>query len=146
MTTITYLIADKQTKTFDIDLPDTVYCRLNLYNKFDLIAIDAEDFVNDPKNMYYYQELTVSDSPLFAFIALYRQDLLPITDTMDAIFDEVITYNDLSSGYNEEQAKFVFGTVYINQPPKVVEPDYVPPNIPPEPEPIPPPPPVESIQ
>jgi hypothetical protein len=140
MTTITYLIADKQTKTFDIDLPDTVYCRMNLDNKFDQIAIDAEDFVNDPKNMYYYQELTVADSPLFAFIALYKQDLLPITEAMDTTFDEVITYNDITSEYSEEQAKFVFGTEYIVQPPKVVDPNYVPPNIPPEPEPTPPPP------
>lgn len=127
MTTITYLTQDRETKTFDIELPQSIYCRINLQNNFDFAGLSANDFINDPKDMYYYQELLTADSPLFSFIVLYRQEIILNTEEIDLIFDEVVTYNDIYTTYNEETKEYTFDTVFIDRPPVVQADDYVPP-------------------
>lgn len=128
MTEITYLDKDGEEKTFSIELPEKLYCRLTLDYKFDYASLSEQDYANDPADMYYYTELMAADHPLFAFIAGYRYTAIEHTPELDVKFDEVITYNDITVK-GDSLDNLTYDIFYITNPVPVEADDYVPPTV-----------------
>lgn len=128
MTTIIYLDNNREEQTFSVDLPNTLYCRLNLEHRLNYVSDSSDFYEADPANLYYYTEVLSSVNPLFAFITSYKYDLIEKTAELDNLYNIIITYNDAITVLNTEN-EIEYLTPYIQQAPRVVEEDYVAPTV-----------------
>lgn len=128
MTTITYLDSNREEQTFSVDLPNTLYCRLNLEYKLNYVSSNSEFYESDPANLYHYTEVLSSVNTLFAFIVSYKYDLIEKTPELDILYNTVITYNDAVTVLNREN-EVEYLTPYIEQITIETKDDYVAPTV-----------------
>jgi hypothetical protein len=127
MTNITYNINEVE-HSLSCELPEMFYCRLD-WNSYALIDtfLDSDCIDDFPKDMYHFTEVSSTQDPLFAFIALYRDSLIEKTLELNTTYDEIREYYD-PRAYKIEPDSVVYEAFYSNH--KINEEvldDYVPP-------------------